>query len=352
MSAPAREMHLAVRADASHDIGYGHIRRTLAVVDRLRAHTNLRVKYLMHPASDGAPASAAGCEVARLPDGRAETLAAAVHALGGPLLIDTYRLTTEQLDQLHASNLCLCVFDDGCRLARYAAHLVIDVGPGAEAAPYYGLPDTRFCLGVAYYPLRPEFQSTPPRAAPGRAVRRLVVTFGGSDPDDQTARVLELLAQHRCPWDVIAILGPGYTGRAADVAGRTPAITLRRDVTDMAALFATADLAISSASGTALELAYLGIPALHLAISPDQRCRATALAAAGAGVNLGWHADVCDEDIWLALQALSSDFDRRAAQSRAGRALIDGRGADRVAQCILAAWQAHAQSMSAGAAQP
>ncbi|HQL53781.1 MAG TPA: hypothetical protein PLQ87_03675 [Phycisphaerae bacterium] len=68
MSAPAREMHLAVRADASHDIGYGHIRRTLAVVDRLRAHTNLRVKYLMHPASDGAPASAAGCEVARLPD--------------------------------------------------------------------------------------------------------------------------------------------------------------------------------------------------------------------------------------------------------------------------------------------
>lgn len=350
MSAPAGGMHLTVRADASHDIGYGHIRRTLAVVTRLRGHTHLRVTYLMRPQSDGAPARAADCAVMHLPDDSTATLMAQTRALDGPLLIDTHRLTAEQLDQLHAAGLCISVFDDGCRLEHYAADVVIDVAPGAEAAPYRGLPTTRFCLGAAYYPLRPEFLRASAATEPRNSARRLVVTFGGSDPDDQTARILELLVHHGCPWNVTAILGPGYAGRAADVAGRTRAITLLRDVADMAAVFATADLAISSASGTALELAHLGIPALHLAISHDQRRVATALAAAGAGVNLGWHADARDEEIWQALHDLAADVDRRATQSRAGRALIDGHGADRVARCILAAWHDHAAS-SRGAAQ-
>jgi spore coat polysaccharide biosynthesis predicted glycosyltransferase SpsG len=107
----------------------------------------------------------------------------------------------------------------------------------------------------------------------------------------------------------------------------------------MAQALAGADLAISGAGGTALELAYLGVPSLLLELSEDQRPIASTLAQAGAAVNLGWYARACDEEIWRAIEAVAGDPSLRDAMRVSGQRVVDGKGVDRIAQAVLETWR-------------
>jgi spore coat polysaccharide biosynthesis predicted glycosyltransferase SpsG len=318
-------------------LGYGHVRRTLAVVDGLKKIADVRVCYLMKPDSDARPVEAAGYEVMRLSGEGIAGILEAVKAMDGPLILDTYSLTREEQERLFREGYCTTVFDDGRRLDRYAAHLVVDYAPGADGLSYRGLPTTRFCLGPDYFPLRPEFLGRRKGPTLRRAVENIVVTFGGSDPEDQTARVASLFEEHSHPWAVTVVLGPGYAGRADKSGAR--GVSFQRNVSDMAQTLAGADLAISGAGGTALELAYLGVPSLLLELSKDQRPIASTLARAGAAINLGWYARACDEEIWRAIEAVAGDPSRRDAMRVSGQRVVDGKGIDRIAQAVLETWR-------------
>jgi UDP-2,4-diacetamido-2,4,6-trideoxy-beta-L-altropyranose hydrolase len=349
-SLPPQPLRITVRADGSPALGYGHLQRTLAVVTRLRALTGWGVRYLMQPDSDAGPVEAGGCGVVRVAGGVAEPVLASAGPGDGPLILDTHALTTGDLERLRQAGFCVAVFDDGLRLDGYPAHLIVDYAPGAEQLLYRGLVDTRFCLGPAYYPLRDEFLAQPPRQKCSAEVDRVVVTFGGSDPDDQTARVVRLVAERAPPWKLVVILGPGYGGRADGLALPEGRVEWRRDTTNMAQVLTGADLAVSGAGGTALELAYLGVPALLLVLAEDQRRIAAALAGAGAAANLGWFEQVSDDEIWQSVDSLAGDPARRDAMRAAGRRLVDGGGTERVAQAILDAWGQHRDKITKGQA--
>ena len=107
-----------------------------------------------------------------------------------------------------------------------------------------------------------------------------------------------------------------------------------RNVSDMAALMATGDVAICGSSSTALELAYLGVPMVLLSLSPDQVSIGRALNAAGAGEYLNNNSAINETDICKALQSLLDNSAKRQSMHDAGQALIDGQGAARVADAI------------------
>lgn len=335
MSASARQLY--IRADGNSAIGYGHLRRTLTVLAALNRRRPVDAVYLMRPDSDAEPARAAGATVERIAGGDWDALRSRVQADPAPLLIDTFSLTAGALDGLHAAGLRLAAFDDGCRLERYAVDVLIDVAPLAEQAPYRTLAKTRRLLGCAYFPMRAEFV-VDGSAAWREEVRRIAVTFGGSDPDDMTARVLEALAAGDCPWPTTAILGPGYRGRAEAIADACDSVETVRDVQDMARVLRGADLAISAASGVAFEVACLGLPAVHITIAPDQRRIAAAFADAGAALNAGWHEEFEPQRLWSAVSDVACDADRRRAIRSAAMRLIDGRGAARVAEGLETLW--------------
>ena len=336
-----QSLWVTIRADAGPSLGYGHVRRTLSVADRLQAIAGMQVRYLMKLESDSALVQASGYDVVRLPDDSIQGIIEAVEPEHGPLVLDTCALTRGDLECLQQAGFCTVVFDDGRRLESYPANVVIDYAPGATRLPYQGLSITRFCLGPAYFPLRREFTDQQANQEPRGIVQNVVITFGGSDPDDQTSRIIQLFSQHSHPWEVVAILGPGYTGRAEEVALPDGSVKIRRDVGDMAQMLATADLAISGGGGTALELAYLGVPALLLVLAEDQQRIAFALAQAGAAVNLGWYERVSDYDVWHAIEQVSADSACLDTMSVAGQRLVDGQGADRIARAIIDAWSRH-----------
>jgi UDP-2,4-diacetamido-2,4,6-trideoxy-beta-L-altropyranose hydrolase len=109
-----------------------------------------------------------------------------------------------------------------------------------------------------------------------------------------------------------------------------PGFQLERSPVNMAPLMRWADIAISGAGSTCWELAYLGLPAIIIALSRDQQGIARGLAGNEVAVSLGWHANLSEERISEALNSLLSDQGRRRAVSERGRKLVDGRGAERV----------------------
>ena len=74
MSSNDATLHVTVRADAGLSVGYGHVRRTLAVIDALRSMRDVHACYLMLPEADATLVEQAGCSVRRLADERIETL--------------------------------------------------------------------------------------------------------------------------------------------------------------------------------------------------------------------------------------------------------------------------------------
>ena len=99
-----------------------------------------------------------------------------------------------------------------------------------------------------------------------------------------------------------------------------------------------ADLAVSSAGGTALELAYLGVPSILIPIAADQSRISSGLAKAGAAVDMGWHQDLSTEALCNTLFELTDNPGQLSSMSQQGKKIVDGRGTDRIVQTILDAW--------------
>ena len=326
---------VTVRADCNAAIGYGHIMRCLAVAAALN-NLDMDVCFAMGPDSDRTQVKAQGHSVITLKNNNIsiDNIIAKLSPHQGPLLIDSYYVNEENLEDLHSAGFNVALFDDSMRLKHYACDLVIDSAPSALSLPYCGLRKTRFCLGADYFPLRQEFSDTLRRGPVSRQVKNVIVTFGGSDPDDISLRVLKALGNIKANFNILTVLGPAYVGRVNAMTQKDKRIRVMSNVSDMAAVMATGDVAICGGSSTALELAYLGVPMILLSLSQDQISIGRALNAAGAGEFLNDTMAINNMDICKALQNLLYDSAKRQRMRDAGYALIDGQGAARVAEAI------------------
>ena len=165
---------------------------------------------------------------------------------------------------------------------------------------------------------------------------KLLVTMGGSDPDNITTRFLNALAQENIrDLQIRVAVGGGNPHRTAIQAairdGGLQAEILT-DVRDMPSLMAWADMAVSAGGSTCWELAFMGLPSVLLGLADNQRPAVGILDRQGTFVGF----PTADTDplrpIAGAVSELGADPIRRAEMSHYGRELIDGRGASRVCE--------------------
>jgi RimJ/RimL family protein N-acetyltransferase len=129
------------------------------------------------------------------------------------------------------------------------------------------------------------------------------------------------------------------SGTAADrVRAQVPAAEVLGPQDDLPALASTAGVVVSAAGTSVWELACVGAPTAIVAVTENQRTGYERAVAGGIVVGLGPLEAVraADDGSVRALRDLIADSERRDAVTRAGRALVDGLGADRV----LDAWWA------------
>lgn len=346
---------LLVRADADGRQGTGHVMRCLALarawrdcggrpafvtccpVERLRQRIRTAGSELVpldRPHDDPADLSATLDVLGRL---QAET----AEGQGVWTVLDGYYFDSAYRRAIRAAGGRVLAVDDLVRPSHHHADLLLNPNAGAELLECACDPDTTLLLGTRYALLRPEFMRWEAwrREVPHTA-RRILVTFGGADPQNATAAVLQALGQIDVPsWEAKVVLGaanPHCDWLRRQLRRLPGRIELLLDPSDMPELMAWADVAVSAAGSTCWELAWMRLPAVVLTAADNQQPIARQLSATGAAAGLGWFERPTVEEIAEAISTLCRDRDRRLCYSRLGRRLVDGGGARRVVAVMRA----------------
>jgi spore coat polysaccharide biosynthesis predicted glycosyltransferase SpsG len=164
--------------------------------------------------------------------------------------------------------------------------------------------------------------------------RKVLVTMGGSDPDNFTTVVIDALRLVRVEGlEAIVVLGgcnPYARSLEQSADQFAGAVRLRRSVSNMAELMGWADVAISGAGTTCLEMCLLGLPAILIDLAENQRPIAHELERTRCAIYLGESGNVSVENVATKLEWFLLSPEIRAACSRRARDLVDGQGAARV----------------------
>ena len=349
-------VHVSFRTDASLQIGSGHLMRCLALADALAAR-GARVRFLCREVTESLAAlvAARGHELERLnsatSDGHGPGISqeadarATVAALAGGgcewLVVDHYGLDAEWERRTRAATRRLMAIDDLADRP-HECDVLLDQNLQPEGASRYSGKVPRRCqllLGPHYALLRAEFATRRVAVRPrGGAVRRILVSFGGVDAGNYTARALEAL-RSIAPRDfaVDAVIGAEHPARVQlETLCREERFVLHIQTPHVADLVAAADLAVGSGGSMTWERCCLGLPALVTATAANQLKVVHAAALAGVLYALpGGPLEVAALDFHI--RGLIANPWLRESFSRAGMALVDGRGASRVARVLGAA---------------
>lgn len=355
-------MEVAFRADASLDIGTGHVMRCLTLADALRAsgaacHFVCRAHagnlleaiakrgHIVHSlplATTGAAPMQGGEQHAHWLGADWETDARQTQTvLEGIevdwLIVDHYALDARWESRLRTTCKRVAVLDDLADRP-HACELLVDQNLGHTIDDYADLvpSGSRVLAGPTYAMLRSQFAELRERSLICRQtlqVRRLLISLGGVDKDNITTEVLIALRGSTLPADctITVVMGAQapFLDQVIETSEKMPWSTkVCVDVRDMAQLMLDCDLALGAAGSTSWERCCLGVPTLLLVLADNQRSIATALHTAGAAIALD--ADSLMDDLPATLNRLISSPDVRFALSNAASQITDGLGAARV----------------------
>ena len=349
-------MKIAIRTDASPQIGTGHLVRCQSLADALRLR-GAQVTFVSRHLTEGAAErlEAAGHAVCRIRGAGATDELAHASWLGGAqdvdaahtraalagmrpdwLIVDHYALDRRWEHMLRDTAAGILVIDD---LAdrQHECDLLLDQSLSEDMATRYAdrtPAGTGQLLGPHYALLRPEFAAARGRRRDGQ-IRRVLVFFGGVDAANQTGRVIALLPQVLpATIEVDVVIGAGHPCRVqieADCSrsGYRCHIQTRR----MAELMAAADLAIGAGGTAVWERCCTGLPALAWPVADNQRLQVHTAAAAGL-LHAPEHVDCDDMALARQIAALCESPLWLRALSVAGAAAVDGGGVARVCRAL------------------
>ena len=292
---------IGLRADASLDIGAGHVMRCLALADALRER-GARCRFICraYPGNLLDLIRERGHEARALPtteknttndDDAQQSLAALSDTSVDWLVVDHYSLDAGWERRLRAACRRLMVIDDLADRP-HDCDLLLDQNLGRNSADYANLvsADCKIFVGPQYALLRPEFASLRSYSLARRAspqLEHLLISMGGVDKDNATVKVLDALKDSPLPANcrITVVMGPHapwlvqVQAKAAQMRWATEVLV---SVQNMAKLMADSDFAIGAAGTTAWERCCLGLPALTIVLANNQEHGARALHVAGA----------------------------------------------------------------------
>jgi UDP-2,4-diacetamido-2,4,6-trideoxy-beta-L-altropyranose hydrolase len=342
---------LIVRADASTAMGTGHVMRSLALAQAWRQHRG-RVVFVSAELAESVKRrlKAEGMRVVRVEDDRrraAHTIQWARQLGANHVVLDGYHFSSEYQAAIQGAGLRLMVIDDFGEAGPYHADWILNQNYSASKNLYpCCAPGAGLLLGPKFALLRHEFlqKRRPTRRVP-RIARRVLVTLGGSDPDNTTLRIIQAF-QSVCveSLEIIVVVGGANPHlESLDRATRMSNgnIVVRVDVADMPSLMGWADIAVASASTTSWELAFLGVPSLLVALAENQRIPSASAEEVGVALTLGWHSDLDSKEMAARIQDLILDQKLRSSLAHRGMELLDGRGAERALAALTSVAPRH-----------
>jgi len=334
-------MIVLVRADATSEIGSGHVMRCAALGTRLMTY-GAKIHFVcaclppqlgewLHNHGFGLTVLTA----ADFGDWRTDLAATCdvFHRVGSVdlLIVDHYGLSQAWESSIRSHVRRIMVIDD---LADrdHDCDLLLDQNLHDNTLARYEKrvsPRTRMFFGPRYAMLRPEFDEPELVRIRDGSVKRLLVFFGG-DPNNQTSKVIDairVLGSFAPECIVVLGLAHPYRQKILNSVTDLPGVDVLDTTDNMARLIAQADLAIGTCGVSAWERCALGLPTLVVVTAENQREDASILHRLGAVENLG-DADTVSVDNWVhALRQTMNNPCRLRAMAKASLEVMAGRKA-------------------------
>lgn len=196
------------------------------------------------------------------------------------LIVDHYGIDQMWQALLKGSYKKLMVIDDLAN-RNHQCELLLDQTYGRKAGDYKGLVphNCQMLLGSEYALLRSEFfqwreYSLKRRTNP--ELKKLLISMGGVDLDNVTGKVLDVLETCNLSKELEITVVMGTTAPYIDMVKEQAKVMpykteVKTDVNNMAEVMANADLAIGAAGTTTWERCCLGLPAIIMMLSENQK---------------------------------------------------------------------------------
>lgn len=378
---------VVIRADANSKIGMGHVMRCLSVADALLKRgeevlfvtaddtpvpllTKKGIPYcVLH--TDYADMEAELPELwevlRELPQG-AESPDAALAQKNTSILVDSYYVTEKYLAALKKR--ITTIYMDDIYAFSYPVDMLINYNIYGEEMGYEkdaAFADTKLLLGTEYVPLREEFSAgagyaqsrkelsaetenvTPAEdrlhqtAEQGRtADGGILITTGGSDSFNLAGQLLMEAMKYDALKEkeyhvVSGSLNP-HIGELQALAQKHENIHIHCNVTNMAELMAESKVALSAGGSTLYELCAMGVPVIAFSFAENQERLVQTFVKRGIaqyGGNYRTDGNKMIQNTIAGLETLLEDKNLRSEYRKKARTLVDGKGAERIAEALL-----------------
>lgn len=316
-------MKLLVRVDASLKIGTGHVMRCLTLAAALK-NQGSEVAFIcrIHEGNLLERIEQQGFQVYKLPQIIASSDSSkAVEANEKETLYGSGWLgSTQQQDAQQCQPILECIRPDWLIVDHYGidqtwqallkerykklmviddladrkhlCDLLLDQTYGRKAEDYEGLlpRSCKMLLGSQYALLRPEFAQWRKYSLKRREnpmLKKLLVTMGGSDPDNVTGQVLNALKTCDLPEEIeitviVGAIAPHLDSVKAQAEVMPYKTLIKVDVNNMAEIMANSDLAIGAMGATTWERCCLGLVSIQVVIAENQKYAASKLSESQA----------------------------------------------------------------------
>lgn len=265
------------------------------------------------------------------------------------IFIDSYFVTERYLESLRdfcVKKHILLVYIDDVLAFPYPCDVLLNYNIYASSDEYSnlykGCVSPEFMLGTAYAPQREEFQNLSDRIV-NRQGKNILISTGGADSEHISLEIIKTIIASNKWKDYKFHVIVGSMNRDKDkiysLAAGWDNIEIYEEVIKMADLMRSCDVAISAAGSTLYELCSTQTPTITYILADNQILGAKGfeekgvLHCAGDVRRLGGR--LLAEKVLSAATKLVDNFEERCRISQKMKAVIDGKGAERIVKEII-----------------
>ena len=175
----------------------------------------------------------------------------------------------------------------------------------------HDLSENHIFTGHKYYVLKDEFYFQPKKIIT-QNVENILITFGGTDPNNFTERVINAITKTSYEGRINVILGLGYSDKEGLISRieSNPSIQVYTNVSNISEFMFKADIIFTSAGRTMYEICSLGVPTICLCQNERELTHVFGTNANGF-INMGLGINVDDSEIMNQFMELVNDYDKR-----------------------------------------
>jgi UDP-2,4-diacetamido-2,4,6-trideoxy-beta-L-altropyranose hydrolase len=340
------------RVDASFEIGTGHVIRCLTLSARLK-NEGFDVTFVCRelPGDLCRVIQESGFGVYRLkgPGRQGPSIQSNIDAdmretrafmRGLPLMpawlvVDHYHLDASWEQGLRPAVSKIVVIDDA-PVQQHVCDFLIDQNCYDRMRERYRSlvpPGCTMLLGPDFALVRPEFIAARRNGEARKGkVKRVLVFLGGSDPTNQTLKVLDAIRLLHCEeisLDILIGINNVHRPDIENAASVFPGSACHFNVSNVPELMAAADLYIGSPGIATWERCCVGLPSMIMATHPAQIETAEYLHRKKISLYMGESEAISAEQIAASVSRVLSNPEMLSELSKNSLATVDGRGVER-----------------------